>query len=136
MSEAALGSTSAVAPQQSQIRKAAAWVWPDPAAGDIGVQALDPVRQAVALEEFQRPIDRRRLGGAAAGVEPGQEVIGLHRLAGAQQHFQRTTPRLGQPLVLGRAASLGGLQLSLQPGAGEARLVMHMGAVRAHPELR
>ena len=75
------------------------------AAGDIGVQALDPVREAQPLQELQRAVDGRRLRGLAGLAEGGDQVVGLQRPVGLQQQLKHPATGAGHPL-LGVAAAL------------------------------
>ena len=55
-------------------------------AGHVGRQAFDAVGQALMLKEFQRAVDGGRLGRPLAALtEGGDQIVGLHRMAGLHQ---------------------------------------------------
>ena len=54
------------------------------AARDIGIQALNLVRQPHILQEIQRAIHCGRFGSTLA-IEIGQQIVGFGRLAAFQQ---------------------------------------------------
>ncbi len=106
-------------------------------AGHIGVQALDAVREALALQEVQRAVDGGRLGRRPVLAIAGDQVIGLHRLAGLQQQLQHPAARRGQPLFGLGATHLGFGHLGGQRLAGQAVVVMIVIAGAAHaPEVK
>jgi hypothetical protein len=78
----------------------------DPA-GDIGVQALDPMREPEPLQELQRPVDRGRLGRLALVAEGRDQVVSLQRRIGRQQEFQNAPAGRGQALPGAFAPDLG-----------------------------
>ena len=82
--------------------------------GHIGIEALNPMDEALLFQKIQSPIDGRRLGRLALSAKAGNQVIGLHRLTTDQQQFQGPPTRLGQTLVLARTAQLRRRQFGLQ----------------------
>ena len=75
--------------------------------GDIGIQALDPVGKAQALQKFKGPIDGWRLGGLALGAKGCDQIIGFLRTARAQQQLQNPPPGTGQPFAALAASDFG-----------------------------
>ena len=67
--------------------------------------------ETLLFEKFQGSIDRRRLGRTAILAEGGDQVIGLHRLAGLQQELKHAPPPGGQFFLRLIAAPLGGVEL-------------------------
>ena len=92
------------------------------------------MHQTGALEEFQGPIDGRRLGGAAIIAEIRDQIIGFDRLAGRQQQLQDTPARRCQPFTARGQLGLGVVERARQLRLGQAALeVMIVGAIRSHP---
>ena len=58
------------------------------------------------LQELQRTVNGRRLGGLAVIAECGDQIIGLLRPVGRQQQFQNPAARGRQSLLAFRAAGL------------------------------
>ena len=66
-------------------------------AGRKGVQPLQPVRQTVFHQEFQRAIGHGRLAAKAFGGQTVQHLVCAHGPVRFQQDFQGAPPHRGQP---------------------------------------
>lgn len=66
------------------------------AAGHEGVQAFDPVSEAHLEQEFQRAIDRRRLGGAR-GPDLFEQIVGFCRFRRFQEQGEDLAAQRRQP---------------------------------------
>ena len=73
------------------------------AAADEGVQRLDAVHQAVFHQEFERAVDRRRLGAAAFEAQLLENIVGAHGLVPAPDQLEHPAAQLGQAQVAPRA---------------------------------
>lgn len=71
------------------------------AASDVGIEALDLVRETLLLQEIQRPVNRRRLRRAFA-IEPIQEIVGLCWPFSIKKQFEHLAADAGQFLATGR----------------------------------
>lgn len=66
------------------------------AAGDEGVQLLDPVYEAVFRQEGQRPIDHGRLRSEAFGAQDVEDLVCPHAAMLLQQNLENPTPHRRQ----------------------------------------
>jgi hypothetical protein len=96
-------------------------------AGNEGVQAFEPVDEALRAQKIERPVDcdwsRRFLAG---GGDPFDQIISADRAVRGIERFQHRPPQRREPFAPTRATLLGGGKGSRSAGG----LIMRMGAIR------
>lgn len=66
-------------------------------AADEGIQRFDSMDQARLVEEFERPISRRRCGPVSEFSKSIHDIIGADRPVTAPNEFQGVTPQRREP---------------------------------------
>ena len=72
-------------------------------AADIGVQALQPVHQAVRHQKIERAVDGGGLGRARRAAEALEHVVSLDRLVPLPDQLEHPAPQIGEPGAAPRA---------------------------------
>lgn len=75
-------------------------------AGDIGVEALDPVHEAVFDQKVERPVGHRRLRAKALRLEPVEDLVGAKRLVLVEQDLEDALPDRGELQPVRRAIGM------------------------------
>ena len=94
-------------------------------AGDIGVQLLQPMREAVGRQEIQRPVDGGRLLLLPLGRDPFEDVVGPHGLGRPEKRVEHPAAHRCE---LQSARGADGFGLRQRVGAAGCVIVLIEGA--------